>query len=90
MNDHVKEQNERGDILRRLEFACWVAVGLMPFLCWVNGPAVSMDQAVVRTALVLLGLGGGIVLRIVNWRRKARSERGAIASEDQRTTTSTS
>ena len=46
------------------EFACWTVVVLWPFLYWVNGPAVSTDQFVVRTALVVLSLTGAITLRL--------------------------
>jgi len=46
------------------EFACWTVVVLWPFLYWVNGPAVSTDQLVVRTALVVLSLIGAITLRL--------------------------
>lgn len=73
--------SEREDMFGWLEFGCWVAVALIPFLRWVNGPAVSTDQAMVRTALVVLALGGGIVLRTVNWRRGARSDRSRITCE---------
>lgn len=73
MNRVNTRTHEEEDILGWAEFACWTALALMPFLQWVNGPAVSTDQAVVRTALLLVALGGGVVLRTVNWRRRTRS-----------------
>ena len=63
---------DRDDVVHWAEFACWTALALMPFLQWVNGPSVSTDQAVVRTALVVLAVTGCVVLRIVNWRRRVR------------------
>jgi len=46
-----------------LEFGCWTTLALIPFLYWVNGPAVSQDQFVVRTALVVLAACGAVGLR---------------------------
>ena len=57
------------------EFACWFAVVLSPVLTWFNGPAVSTDQAVVRTAVFILALTGGIALttsRLFRGRKKAQ------------------
>jgi len=50
-----------------IEFACWTTLALAPFLYWVNGPAVSTDQFVVRTALVILAACGAIGLRLFAW-----------------------
>jgi hypothetical protein len=50
-----------------IEFACWTILVLAPFLCWVNGPAVSTDQLVVRTALVILAACGAVGLRLFAW-----------------------
>jgi hypothetical protein len=49
------------------EFCCWTALALAPFLYWVNGPAVSRDQFVVRTALVSLAAIGAVGLRAYAW-----------------------
>jgi len=46
-----------------LEFSCWTTLLLAPFLYWVNGPAVSTDQFVVRTVLVSLAAVGAVSLR---------------------------
>ena len=53
-----------------LELACWTMVVLAPFLYWVNGPAVSTDQFVVRTGLVTLALVGGLAIRLTKWFRR--------------------
>lgn len=45
------------------EFICWTMVVLAPLLTWLNGPAVSTDQFVVRTATFCLALIGGVSLR---------------------------
>jgi hypothetical protein len=49
------------------EFCCWTTLALAPFLYWVNGPAVSTDQFVVRTALVVLAAAGAVGLRFFAW-----------------------
>jgi hypothetical protein len=49
------------------EFCCWTTLALAPFLYWVNGPAVSTDQFVVRTALVVPAAGGAVGLRLCAW-----------------------
>ncbi len=72
----VKSNDESlspAEIVGWLEFACWTMVALAPFLYWVNGPAVSTDQFVVRTALVSLALTGGIVIRVAKWIRRESS-----------------
>lgn len=63
-----------------LEFACWTMVALAPFLYWVNGSAVSTDQFVVRTALVLIALVGGISLRTVKLFNKFKSTKKLVDS----------
>lgn len=58
------------------ELFCWTVVVLAPFLRWINGPAVSTDQWVVRVALVCLALAGAVTLRalaIVRAMRRRRS-----------------
>jgi len=45
------------------EFCCWTALVMAPIINWVNGPAVSQDQFVVRTGLIVLAACGGIGLR---------------------------
>jgi hypothetical protein len=52
------------------EMACWVRLTLGPLLCWVHGPRVSGDQAVVRSALVVQALARVIGWRILRWRRR--------------------
>ncbi len=57
------------------EFCCWTMVVLAPILTWVNGPAVSTDQFVVRVTVFVLAITGGIVIRavkIVRWRLQRR------------------
>ncbi len=40
--------------------ACWFGLLMLPVLIWVNGPAVSTDQAWVRTALCVLIVTGSV------------------------------
>ncbi|MFO1020060.1 MAG: hypothetical protein U0903_05115 [Planctomycetales bacterium] len=51
-------------VLGWAEYCCWVAVILMPLLIWWNGPAVSDDQAVVRTGVMVLAGIGAVGLRV--------------------------
>ena len=43
-----------------IELGCWTMVVLAPILTWVNGPAVSTDQAVVRGTVFVLAVLGGV------------------------------
>lgn len=54
-------------LLNWLEFASWTAIALFPFLYWVNGPAVSTDQYVVRSILVVVAVVSAIGLRSWHW-----------------------
>jgi hypothetical protein len=63
-----------------IEFAFWTMIVLFALLYWMNDPAVSTDQLVVRTTLVVLATGGGFLLRITTWSHK-RSNRSPRASE---------
>ena len=60
----VEREMTPAELFGWLELGCWTMVALAPFLYWVNGPAVSTDQFVVRTALVSLALCGGIGIRL--------------------------
>jgi len=73
-DQHANEELSTAEILGWSEFACWTMLLLAPVLYYVNGPSVSTDQFVVRTALVALSATGAVVLRIVNWRRSKRSK----------------
>jgi len=46
------------------EFCCWTMVLLAPILTWVNGPAVSTDQYVVRVTVFVLALAGAVGIRV--------------------------
>lgn len=58
------------ELLRGLEFGCWVAAAVIPILFFVNGPAVSKEQSLVRILLTAMSLTGGISLWL--WRRRRR------------------
>lgn len=72
-DDHVAHENANDLTPREIcgwaEFCCWTTLVLAPFLYWVNGPAVSTDQFVVRTALVVLAGCGAVGLRLYAWLR---------------------
>lgn len=63
---------ETKEIPRLLEFGCWTAVLLFPVLYYVNGPAVSTDQFVVRTILVVVALGTAVSLRTWDWQENRK------------------
>ena len=54
------------------EVACWTMVLLAPLLTWVNGPAVSPDQAVLRTVVFVSALAGAVGLRLAKIVRRRR------------------
>lgn len=58
------------------EFSCWTMVVLAPILTWINGPSVSTDQFVVRTAVFCLALAGGIGLRVAKLLGRKRRNGG--------------
>ncbi len=62
------EDQEEGVPWWAIELSCWTMVVLAPVLSWVNGPAVSTDQAVVRTVVFVAALTGGIVLTLARLR----------------------
>lgn len=65
MNDEQREPElTPGEVRRWMEFCCWTTLALAPFLYWANGPAVSTDQVIVRTALTVLATCGAIALRL--------------------------
>lgn len=68
----MDEQGEPISSWALAEFCCWTMVVLAPILTLVNGPAVSTDQFVVRTAVFVLALGGGVGLRVANIVRRRR------------------
>jgi hypothetical protein len=55
------------DVRNWLEVGSWSVLAIVPFLYWVNGPAVSEDQFVVRTTFVLLAACSAIGLRAFDW-----------------------
>lgn len=70
MGDDDEDEIDTKDILVWIECGCWIALALTPFLYWVNGPAVSQDQLVVRWIVVVVALVGGMVLRLRARRRR--------------------
>jgi hypothetical protein len=60
------------EMLGWIEFGCWTMLLLTPALCHINGPAVSPDQLVVRTALVLIA---GIVAASLRFRHRRLRQR---------------
>ena len=57
------------DVAPALEFCCWALVGVMLWLRWANGPAVSGDQWAIQAFLATSAVTGAVALRWYNWRR---------------------
>jgi hypothetical protein len=57
------------DMLLTIEFVSWVMLGLVPFLRYVNGPAVTSDQFAVHCAITSLAVLGAILSRLAIRRR---------------------
>ncbi len=61
-SDDTTDSNESNDELSLqevcywLRFGGWVTLALIPMLYFVNGPAVSLDQYVVRCGLVVIAI----------------------------------
>lgn len=67
MNEDGEQPIKREELLGWIECGCWIALALVPLLYWVNGPAVSQDQLVVR-GIVVAGAAVGAVM--LCWRRR--------------------
>ena len=76
--------NCNGPPLGWAEFVCWTALILSPLIWWLQGPSVSNDQFVVRTALVSIAGAGAGVLRVRALVRRFRS--AAHSAPDRRVT----
>jgi hypothetical protein len=78
MNEPSPEPVEREytpkEIRGWAEFCAWTTLALCPFLYWVNGPAVSTDQFVVRTTLVILAAITAVSLRVYAWIEARRAK----------------
>ncbi|MEO9932334.1 hypothetical protein [Rhodopirellula bahusiensis] len=44
------------EVRQCLELGSWTTIALAPFLYWINGPAVSVDQWVMRTGLTVIAV----------------------------------
>lgn len=81
MEDARTDEIDRDAILGWTEFCAWAALVLTPILWGLQGPSVSTDQFVVRTALVAIAATAGIGLRIRAWIRRMRSSPSEAANE---------
>jgi len=63
MTESENETRQDAIPLWAVELGCWTMVALAPILTWVNGPAVSTDQAVVRGIVFGVTRTGGIAIR---------------------------
>ena len=75
MSDNKEQEIDQNQMCGWIEFGCWTALAITPVLYWVNGPAVSQDQLVVRSLVVLVALVGGVGLRLHAWRRRRAGDK---------------
>lgn len=82
--DPASEQKRRRDtdVVQLVEYGCWFVLGLAPVLYWVNGPAVSTDQLVVRSVLVAMALGAAAALRLVKLGGVGGARRNAVETRE--------
>jgi len=62
------------------EFCAWSALVMTPIIWWLQGPSVSTDQFVVRTALVVISASVAVGLRgraLIQKRRDAKKVKAA-------------
>ncbi len=82
VNEHEEDDITLEELLGWLEFGSWTTLALAPMLYYVNGPAVSTDQFVVRTILVVTAAITAVSLRGYKlWcGRKSRTEEASSSS----------
>jgi hypothetical protein len=74
MNDELNsDELDFQEILAWGEVWCWMALVMTPLIWWLQGPSVSTDQFVIRTALVTLATAGCLGFRLRAWIRRLRS-----------------
>jgi hypothetical protein len=75
MNEEPADDLDVEEVLGWAEFCAWAALVMTPIIWWLQGPSVSTDQFVVRTALVVISAVVGTGLRIRAWvcRRRGRT-----------------
>ena len=84
--DQAEEEMRTEEILGWVEFGCWTAVVLIPILYYVNGPSVSTDQFVVRSALTVIAIIGGCLTTGSRLIRKRRGNTSTINRTDDEPT----
>jgi len=82
MEDYRTDEMTLHAILGWAEFCAWVALVMTPIIWWLQGPSVSTDQFVVRTALVAIAATASISLRIRAWVRRMRSSPSATPANE--------
>ncbi len=70
-----KQELSTNEILGWVEFGSWMLLALTPMLYVVNGPAVSTDQLVMRSALTILSALVATGLCFRRWRIKCAQRR---------------
>lgn len=63
MDESPEEDLSVDELLGWAEFCCWSALVMAPVIYWIQGPSVSNDQYIVRSALVVIVSVGALILR---------------------------
>ena len=59
------------ELFVHLEFGCWTAIVLIPIIYFIQGPAVSHDQFVMRSLVTAIAVIGVPTLTILRRRKLA-------------------
>lgn len=72
-NQHEPEMSSE-EVRGWIEFSAWSALVMTPIIWWLQGPSVSTDQFVMRTALVVISFSVAIGMRIFAILQSRRSK----------------
>ncbi|GIW95716.1 MAG: hypothetical protein KatS3mg110_3757 [Pirellulaceae bacterium] len=72
LSNNLQNEIDWPQALPWIEFGCWFALLIAPFIYWVHGPSVSIDQAVSRTAVVIVAILGVAACRWWRWCYRSR------------------
>src|SRR5882724_2527381 len=81
MDDLDSDTLDTAEILYWAEFCGWSALVMTPIIWWLQGPSVSTDQFVMRTALVVISASAAVGLRGRALLQRRRARRTAKAGE---------
>jgi hypothetical protein len=72
LDDIDEDRIATSEVLSSAEYFSWCVLILAPIVFYLNGPAVSLDQRIVRIGLVAVSGVTVAILRLVKRQRKRR------------------